>query len=245
MTKHRGKLWALLVLALGGVSAFAAMQQTQVEAADHLDPPHRTNPDVAGATADRHADIADVYTWVRGTGASRSLVTILSFSGPNPAAAGQAVPCDANVEYSLLISNNADLNPEFTLTMRLGADDTGHCFYQVSGVPGVPAGSTLTGLVQHATQHGTTVQTEVGLFDDAFFFDLTGFRALTSSGHLIQRNPDGSLMMSGGHPVLQFQNDRDFFAGQNTSAWIVELPLVAVSPSDQVLRVWATTARHS
>lgn len=245
MNKMRSKLGALLGLALGGACAFVAMQQAHVEAADHLDPPHRTNPDVAGATADRHADIADVYTWVRGTGSARSLVTVLSFSGPNPPAAGQAVPCDADVEYSILVSNDADLDPEFTMTMRLGEDDQHHCFYQVLGVPGVGAGVALSGLAQHSVARGN-VTTEVGLFDDAFFFDLTGFRTVTSTGHLIPLNTDGTRMQdAAGHYVLNFQNDRDFFAGQNTPAWIVELPLVAVSPTDQVIRVWATTARHS
>src|SRR5262245_54181337 len=112
MSRQRPRAWVWLVL--GGAAAaavgLAATANTFVRAADHLDPPTRTNPTMGGT--DRNADIADVYAWYRGAGTTRSLVTIMSFSGPNPAAAGQEIPCDRDVLYEIHISNDADVEPE-------------------------------------------------------------------------------------------------------------------------------------
>ncbi|MBN8615548.1 MAG: hypothetical protein J0L92_33440 [Deltaproteobacteria bacterium] len=221
---------AALMLSTLGVAAglaFVATQQTTVEAADHLDPPARTNPDVAGADADRNADIADVYAWVRGEGAARTAVFALSFAGPNVAAAGQEVPCDSDVVYQIHIDNNGDtmggVEPTSTIEMRLGEDDRGTCFYRITGVPGAGA-NPIVGAVGHTRRVGTTMA-HVGLRADAFFFDLVGFRE--------------TLMTA----TLAFESDRDFFALKNTSVMVVEVPILGVSPTDGSYRVWATTSR--
>lgn len=218
---------ALTLLTLGAAAgiAFAATQQAPAEAADHLDPPARTNPDAMPPGTDRNADIADVFAWVRGTGASRTAVLAMSFSGPNAPSASQEVPCDANVVYSIHLDNDGDtaLDPTSTIEMRLGEDSEGNCFYRLSGVPG--AGSDpIVGAVGYTRQVGET-SAYVGLRADAFFFDLTGFRTTLSTGS------------------LSFVNDRDFFAAKNTPVLVVEVPVAAVSPSDAPYRVWGTTAR--
>jgi len=228
MTRRRPKTWVWLglisLVALG--AGLAATANTTVEAADHLDPPGRTSPDTTmggTATPDRNADIADVYAWHRGTGATASVVTILSFSGPNDPVADQAIPCDRDVLYNLHIDNNDDNTPDFTIRTRFGEDDLGNCFAQFEGVPGAGAGNIVAPVETPVTRGG--VQAFAGLRDDAFFFDLVGFRETLSMG------------------TIRMTDDRDFFAGKNTSAIVVEFPLVAVSPTGQDFRVWATTAR--
>jgi hypothetical protein len=225
MNYKKPAAWTLLTLLVAASLAFVATRQSPVEAADHLDPPARTNPDAMPPGTDRNADIADVYAWVRGEGAARTAVLAMSFSGPNAPVAGQDVPCDENVVYSIHIDNNGDtaVEPTSTIEMRLGEDDRGQCFYQLTGVPGAGA-DPVVGTVGYTTRRGTASM-HVGLHADAFFFDLQGFRTTLSTG------------------TLSFVDDRDFFANKNTSVLVVEVPIVAVSPSDAPYRVWATTAR--
>lgn len=239
MKKNRPTWWALLVLGLAGAAGLASTSGTYVEAADHLDPPMRTSPDTAhggvGATADRHADIADIYAWHTGSGATGTVTTVLSFSGPNPAAAAdaQAIPCDDHVVYQIHISNDApppagDLDAEFVIEARFATDSESNCFLRVTGAPGMTTGSEIVSPVEYngrLTVPSGVVRTHAGLHDDHFFFDLEGFRTTLMTGS------------------LAFENDRDFFATQNTPAIVVEFPLLAVSPANERLRIWAVTTR--
>jgi len=217
----------LTLLTLGAAAgiAFAATQQAPAEAADHLDPPSRTNPDAMPPGMDRNADIADVFAYVRGTGATRTAVLAMSFSGPNAPSATQAVPCDEDVVYSIHIDNDGDtaLDPTSTIEMRLGADSEGNCFYRLTGVPGAGT-DPIVGTVGYTRQVGEA-SAYVGLRADAFFFDLTGFRTTLMTG------------------ALSFVDDRDFFAAKNTSVLVIEVPVADVSPTDAAYRVWGTTAR--
>lgn len=220
--------WTLSTLLVAAGLAFVATRQTSVEAADHLDPPARTNPDVAmPANLDRNADIADVYAWHRGEGAAQTAVFALSFGGPNAATAGQEVPCDTGAIYQIHIDNNGDtmggVEPTSTIEMRLGEDDRGNCFYQITGAPGAGA-DPIIGTVGYTRQVGN-VMAHVGLRADAFFFDLVGFRETLMTG------------------TLAFESDRDFFALKNTPVLVLEVPILGVSPTSTPYRVWATTSR--
>lgn len=76
----------LQALAVAGALAAPLLSGGAASAADHLDPPARTDPAVNAANADRAADIADVYAWH----GSSSVVAVLSFAGPNDPVAGQS-----------------------------------------------------------------------------------------------------------------------------------------------------------
>lgn len=232
MKKNRPTWWALLVLGLAGAAGLASTSGTYVEAADHLDPPLRTNPADppagAGTAADREADIADVFAWHTGSGATGTITTVLSFGGPNPPAADQAVPCDPDVVYQIHISSDADFEDEHTIEARFGTDDLDNCFVRVTGAPGMMASEEIVVPVEYDASLNVpsgVVRVHAGLHDDAFFFDLEGFRTTVMTG------------------TLSFVNDRDFFAGQNTPAIVVEFPLLAVSPANERFRVWASTNR--
>ena len=216
--------WAIVGIAAAGLAGFLATRGKPAGAADHLDPPGRTNPAMGGT--DRNSDITDVYAWHQGTGAAATMVNIVGFSGPNMPVAGQKIPCDPDVLYTIHLSNDADLEDEFTINARFAEDDLHHCFIKVEGIPGVPASASVQGPVElNINQQGVKVR--AGLFDDAFFFDLQGFK-------------DTESMTP---PMIRMTSDRDFFAGQNTPAIVIEYPLAAVSPTGQVVRVWASTSR--
>ncbi|MCS6856477.1 MAG: DUF4331 domain-containing protein [Deltaproteobacteria bacterium] len=190
-------------------------------ASDHFDPPERTDPRAGGM--DQAADIADLFAWFHGSGADRKAVFALTFNGARPPSADQRVLCDPRVIYQILIDANGDADgvaPTITMEMRLGQDDRGNCFYRVTGVPGVS--EAIVGPVEFTTQRGG-VQVYVGLRADPFFFDLQGYEETIAMG------------------TFRFNRMRDYFAGKNASAWVIELPLSRIgSPS---YRVWATTSR--
>jgi hypothetical protein len=218
-TKHM--VWlALAMLGITAAVGASMLELAAVDAADHLDPPARTNPAAAGT--DRTADIADLYAWHQGTGATATLTTILTFDGPNDPAADQAVACDRDVLYTIHIDNDDDNETDFDIEARFGEDDVGNCFVRVANIPG-EAGpiEAPVGL----TREGTDAMVYAGLHDDPFFFDLTGFQNTLSTG------------------TLSFENDRDFFARKNLSAVVLEFPLTAAAGGGTSLRVWASTAR--
>lgn len=222
-----------LVAAAGLAAAGAlALRSSRSHAADHLDPPARTDPGMS-MNADRNADIADIYAWHQGTGASQSLVMVLSYAGPNAPSANQAVPCDRDVLYSIHIDNTGDAIAEHTISARFAADSTGrNCFVRFEGIPGVTGARIQP--VELTRTYGAA-RAFVGLRDDAFFFDLQGFRE--------------TLAMAGTAPAgmgIRMTSDRDFFAGRNSPAIVVEVPTSAVNRmGGTTLKVWATTSRIS
>jgi hypothetical protein len=200
--------------ALAVATAFWASDWT-VLAADHLDPPARTDPAVA-STPDKAADIADVYMWSTGT----DLVIAVTFAGPS--AANLPATYDRDVLYTINISNaGLPTDPEIQIRYQFGQDANGNWGVQVTGLPDGPA--PLSGPVEQTlTRSG--MQIRAGLYDDPFFFDLQGFRDTKSTGNLMIRN------------------DRNFFAGLNDTGIVVEIPIPLVKGTAN-LNVWVTSAR--
>ena len=206
-------------LALAGLlavsTAFWATDWT-VLAADHLDPPARTDPAV-DSTPDKAADIADVYMWNTAT----DLVIAVTFAGPS--AANSPATYDRDVLYTINISNAGfPTDAEIQIRWRFGFDPNGNAGVQVLGLPDSPATALQGPVEQTLTRNGILVR--AGLYDDPFFFDLQGFRDSKSTGN------------------LSIRNDRNFFAGQNDTAMVIQIPLDMIRGT-AVLNVWATTAR--
>lgn len=186
-------------------------------AADHLDPPSRTDP-ANDSTPDRAADIADVFAWHTDT----SVNLALTFAGPQ--ATNLPATYDPNVLYTINVSNASPrTTPDFPIRVRFGAGSGANEFgVQVSGLPGVTGtieGPVETDLVKDG------VRVRAGLFDDPFFFDLQGFRDTRSTG------------------TLSFDNQRDFFAGQNLTAIVISIPRDRIENGANLVDIWATTAR--
>ncbi|WP_293883131.1 DUF4331 family protein [Sphingomonas sp.] len=203
------------VVALGGVLLLTPTDQP-ARAADHLDPPQRTDPAV-DTTPDKPADITDIYAWHTDT----DLIVAYDFAGPQ--ATTLPGTYDRDVLYTLNISNDGSLaNPSFAIKFRFGRDAQGNVGIKVEGLPGetVP----LTGPVEQ-TLTTNAIRVRAGLYDDPFFFDLQGFKATKSSG------------------TLMFDKNRNFFAGQNLTSVVFQMPRALVAGGTGKVRIWGTTAR--
>jgi hypothetical protein len=187
-----------------------------VRAADHFDPPARTDPLVA-ATPDKAADIADIYTWQT----ADSVVIALTFAGPQSATLPATY--DPDVLYTINISNDGfPTDPEIQIRFKFGKDGQ-NVGVEVDGLP--DNGGPLIGPVEQTlSRNGILVR--AGLYDDPFFFDLQGFKDSKATGN------------------LSFNKDRNFFNGQNDTAMVLQIP-TAMLNKGQVLNMWVTTARFA
>lgn len=210
-----------LTLAAGGVAlavgAALLMPGLGGFAADHLDPPARTDPSV-DATPDRAADIADLFAWHD----DDNVNLVLTFAGPQ--ATDQPGTYDRDVLYTINLSNASPrTTADMPIEVRFGPGNVDGSFgVQISGLPGVTgalSGPVETDLMQDG------VMARAGLFDDPFFFDLQGFRDTGATG------------------TLMFDSTRDFFAGQNLTAVVISIPKDRIANGDNPVDVWATTAR--
>jgi hypothetical protein len=135
--------------------------------------------------------------------------------------AGQEIVCDRDLLVTINIDDDdEDLDPDHQIHARFGEDSTGACGVQFTGIPGVAA--PLEGAVETELTSGTA-SAGAYLREDPFFFDLMGFRETLEMG------------------TLRFDEERDFFAGQNNNSIVVEFDCSAVG--SDTFQVWATTAR--
>jgi hypothetical protein len=203
---------------LGAAALALSASEQSASAADHLDPPTRTDP-AFDTTADRSADIADVYVWHT----ADNLVIALTFAGPAPPK--QKGTYDRDVLYTINISNAGfPTDPEFQIRFRFGQDGAGNNGVEIAGLP--DNGPALVGPVE-TTLLRNGILARAGLYDDPFFFDLQGFRETNSTG------------------TLSFVNTRSFFTGQNDTALVVQIPRRLIEPatSGGQINIWATSAR--
>lgn len=214
LSSFSGRLLAAGSLALTVPLAFLSGDSPTV-AADHLDPPTRTDPDL-DTLPDFAADIADVYAWHT---ASQVIIAV-TFAGPQ---VGKAASYDRDVLYKVNISNaGARSDPEFVIRIRFGQNGTANGV-QFENVPGATA-AIVSGPVEANLTSGP-VMLRAGLFEDPFIFDLLGFRATRSTG------------------TLQMRNDRDFFMGKDDTAIVIQMPRSALENGTHPLDIWATSAR--
>lgn len=217
------KRFKLPYLAAGAalLSVPVAFQITEMEilAADHLDPPARTNPS-ADDTPDAPADIADVYAFHN----DNAVTLILTFAGPQ--AVDLPAVYDPDVLYRINLSNAMPrTTTDIPIEIQFGQDMSanGSPFgVRVRGLPGV-TGDLIGPVETDLSMDGVTVR--AGLFDDPFFFDLQGFSETLDTG------------------TLSFDNTRDFFAGQNLTAVVIEIPRDRIENGGNLIDVWAETAR--
>ncbi|MBH9536152.1 MULTISPECIES: DUF4331 family protein [Novosphingopyxis] len=214
----------------GGAMALAVplaimLPEQFAPAADHRDPPQRTDPTVDN-TPDYAADIADVFAFHT----DDKLVLILTFAGPMPTTAGATY--DRDVLYKINISNQAPRTAtNIPIRIRFGQDPSNANAYgmQITGIPNTNGGNALVGPVE-ADNTIDGVRFRAGLFDDPFFFDLQGFTQSKQTGNL-------SIMST-----------RDFFANSNDTAIVIEIPRSRIpqnSANGQAvpIDVWAETLR--
>lgn len=203
-------------LCAAGTAVAAGLWFAQPEpanAADHNDPPARVD---GQAAAD---DIADLYAW-HGTD---TVTVVLTFAGPTAPAAGQSGNYDPDVLYTVNIDNTGDDIADISTYVRFAQNDLGDWGVQVTNLPGEAA--PVEGAVETAIDAPNGGKVWSGLADDPFFFDLTGFVTTVTTG------------------TLSFDSTRDFFAGQNVTAVVLEMPLTAAQGAGTNLSIWSTTGR--
>ena len=203
-----------MLAGIGAVAGLSLLAVHPLGAADHLDPPGRTN---IGTQSDVAADIADVFLF----GDAQVVNLVMTFAGPKEA--GVPPTYDADVLYRLHISNDGDpTTDEAVIDVRFGKDPTGKWGVQFANVPG--ASGPIVGAVQTALTSGPA-KAEAGLFDDPFFFDLQGFNDTKATGQ------------------LSIRNDRNFFAGKNDTAIALQMPRSEIESPGHPISVWAETRR--
>jgi hypothetical protein len=203
------------VIGIAGGAALLTADRS-VKAADHLDPPARTDPAV-DQTPDKAADIADIFAWYDST----FFNIAMTFAGPS--AASLPPTFDRDVLYTLNINNDGSkISPNYAILIRFAQDSGGNWGVQFTGVPG--SSGPIAGPVDTDLKQGS-VTVRGGLFDDPFFFDLQGFKTTKSTGK------------------LSIINSRNFFAGQNDTAVVLQFPRSAVENGTNPVRIWGTTAR--
>lgn len=217
-------LSALFVGAVGlaAAGASALLVNDQSYAADHLDPPSRTDIRF-DPTIDLPGDIADIYAWTTAT----HLNLVYTFGGP----VSGTLPgfYDPAMIYRIHLSTaGRPDDDEFLIEARFGAGQGGTGI-RLIGAPG-QTGPIIGPVERILEQDGLRVF--AGVVDDPFFFDTLGFRATNSSGNFALRN------------------DRDFFTNQNDTTIAIQIPIDRVSRDtngngrpDSRIDVWVDSYR--
>ena len=170
---------------------------------------------LAASTSD---DIADVYFFHD----AGQCVAVLTYGGPAMPAADQAAVIDEDVLYGIHIDEDADNTADVDIWARFGANSDGEYGVQLTNVPG--ASGVIEGAIETELSDGD-IKAWAGLREDPFFFDLDGFTTTISTGD------------------LAFDPTRDFFAGQNVSAIVVEFACSDLGST--TFNVWGTSSRIS
>jgi hypothetical protein len=188
-------------------------------AADHLDPPQRTNPN-SDETPDIAADIADLYV----THDDEVIVMTVTFGGPS----APELPAfyDEELLFTISVSNReprttTDIPIRFQFGQETGVED-GPWGVRVTNVPGVD-GDVVGSVERIIEQNG--VRVFAGLVDDPFFFDSQGLSDTRATGD------------------LSFREDRDFFGAQNITAFAIEIPRDRIENGGNLLDIWTFSDR--
>ncbi|HEX8703480.1 MAG TPA: DUF4331 family protein [Myxococcaceae bacterium] len=227
-----------LTLQLTGLLALLALVPT-VHAADHRDSP--------AATANKDADINDVYAWTDADGQKVNLV--MTF---HPAAAAGTLPSDA-VLYAFHVTSKqsftATTSSEVNIICGFDAQQNISCW---AGSDEYVTGKadTANGI---ASKSGK-LKVFAGLRNDPFFFNLAGFQAtvaaVKSAASSLQFDPAGCPRLdatTSNTLVTQLKRDpngqpaKDFFNTLNTLAIVVQVDKSLVTPGGPILGVWGST----
>lgn len=173
---------------------------------------HIDSPSTGGDAA---ADITDFFAWGNGD----TVVAAIAFAGLGEA--GVPATYDAGVLYGIHFDQDGDGVSDHDVWVRFGQNAGGDWGVQATGLAGT---DTAVGAVEQEIDAGLGQRVWAGLRDDPFFFDFEGFNDTLESGD------------------LSFDSTRDFFAGTNVTAIVVEVSTDLVS-GGAPFTVWATTRR--
>jgi len=227
-----------LSLQLTGLLALLALVPTAY-AADHRDGP--------AATANKDADINDIFAWTDAGGQKVNLA--LTF---HPAAAAGVMPSDA-VLYVF------HLNSKQTFTATASTEVRIICGFDTQQAISCWAGDSeyVTGKADGAegiTSKSGKLKVFAGMRNDPFFFNVAGFAAtvgmVKSAASSLTFDPAGCPQLDTGTSnalVTQLKRDanggaaKDFFGTSNTLAIVVQVDKSLVTPGGPIVGVWGST----
>lgn len=197
---------------------------------------HRDSP---GAEADKAADITDVYAFRK----ADNLVIGVGVNGLTAPADNLSANFSNDVTYTVHVDADGDLaTDEATVNVDFSGSGDQQTF-SITGLgatpitgPVTPPSTAATAPAAKVTETGG-IKAFAGQRDDAFFFDLTAFKAFVAAPCV----PTGGLRCQGaGAPA-------DTFAGTNVSYIFIEVPITAVTgaanPNTGIIKAWASTTR--
>ncbi len=196
---------------------------------------HRDSPSVEGDPA---ADLADVFAF-RSPENSDNLVVAMTVNGLTAPPENATRNFATDVTYNIHVDNTGDNVADATASVTFSGDPL---MFTVTGL-----GDPITGEVTPPSTDPTApapiitesggIKVFAGQRDDPFFFDLVGFSAFVAGPYV----PAEGLRAEGETPAA------DTFAGTNVSAFVVELPITALTgaaTSDTgTIKAWASTSR--
>lgn len=218
------KKWTLAALAIPVIGAGIAVM-TPGRAADHLDSP--------GATADKAADITDVYTFVSPTTAGH-LVLIMDVTPTASTASKFSDKVDYYFRAHSVVSGSLAVGPDLGFKCN---------FTAAAGMTCTGGGGLTKTVAFNATS--TCLGTDdiclfAGLRSDPFFFDFGAFQTLLKTGD--------AAVLNSGKSFPNCDGGSNFFDGFNVLSIILEVNSAkAFNPGDAatipLLTVAADTKR--
>lgn len=214
--RNRTQRLAAFALSISLVCSILLIPATPISAADHGDAP--------GASVDRSADINDIYLFLDPNDNTRVILLATVHGFIVPAEAVNFGVFDPGLRYRFELETNNDAIPDqfidVTFSEKVGTSSSAQtATISSSFLPTISALTTVPNLT--ATGPTPVVTTDptsnvaffAGLVDDPFFFDIPAF------GRFV-----GSVLSGSPNPAL-FQRARDSFAGYNTLALGLSIPL--------------------
>ena len=224
--KEKPRIWR----SLGAATALIAGVSVIARSADHADSP--------AIASDVAADINDVYAFLSPTDANRLVLamTVSPFIPPTEAGTTYFSP---DVLYQFKIDTNGDAIEDMVVQVQFDQPGPDQRFTVFGPIRPNSTGSRTNLIVADAATVGGRISTTLvaefesdngvmafaGIREDPFFFDFEQFVAILGGSA-------GGFRSSG----------IDTFAGMNTLAIVVELPISMLGGSTN-LGVWATTSR--
>jgi uncharacterized protein DUF4331 len=209
-----------------GVGVALAITATLFRAPDVQASDHDESPIVKGNAA---LDITDVYVFDH----AGNTVLIVCWAGftddtnyTQPTTEGVFVP---DVLYTLNIDNNNDNVADHKIYWRYSSNEVGgKKGIEWFGIPDA-AGAVVHPVEEVYTDDASGAQLWTGHADDPFFFDALGYLTTLDSAGL---NPAGAN--------LSFDSTRDFLAGLNVTAAVIEIDQAKLGAG--AIQVWATAS---
>ena len=233
LTLNARRTGGVLLLTLAACVLVVAVALGPARGADHRDGP--------ASTADKPADITDVYAFISPANAS-NLVVAVGVNGLTAPADNLSANFDNTSQILIHVNGDGDAGlatDEATATVTFSGSGAAQTF-TVTGLtatpitgPVTPPSTAPTAPAPQITDVGG-VKVFAGQRDDAFFFDLTCFKKFVAAPYV----PTDGLCKSPDFPA-------DTFKGTNVSYVVIEAPVSAITTAagNTTIQAWASTTR--